>query len=174
MDHRSMTIGEIAKQTGLTTQAIRYYEQEGLVPKPERTHTGYRMYRAEALVRLNFIRTARTLGFALDEIKEILRMAAAGRAPCSRVREMLANKLEELNRRIAELQRFREELRIFLRELSKIPDQADTSRRICVLIETASNLFPLHKPGKGDKKIAERAGRSSLAVGPNVGYRKSA
>ena len=108
-ENRGMTIGQVAKQTGLSTQAIRYYEREGLLPKPGRTHTSYRIYEPETLGRLNFIRTARALGFSLDEIKEIFRMSRAGRAPCCRVRELLTGKFDELDRKIEELSRFREE-----------------------------------------------------------------
>ncbi len=143
MNDLGITIGQVGKQTGVSTQAIRYYEREGLVPKPLRTHTGYRMYGPEVLGRLNFIRTARALGLSLDEIKEIFRMSRAGRAPCCQVRELLADKLDGLNRRIAELSRFRKELRGFLRKLSGVPDQADTSQHICALIEMAPGLLPL-------------------------------
>ncbi len=139
----SITIGKAASLAGLSTQAIRYYEREGLVPKPSRTHTGYRVYGPEAVRRLNFIRTARTLGLSLDEIKEILRLSRTGRAPCCRVRELLGEKLDDLDRRISELRRFRANLDDLLHELAVVPDQADTSEQICTLIEGAPDLIPL-------------------------------
>ncbi len=163
MNDLGITIGQVGKQTGVSTQAIRYYEREGLVPKPLRTHTGYRMYGPEVLGRLNFIRTARTLGLSLDEIKEIFRMSRAGRAPCCRVRELLADKLDGLNRRIAELSRFRKELRGFLRKLSGVPDQADTSQHICALIEMAPSLLSLPMPSN-ERSGLGRSRRESRVI----------
>lgn len=147
-----MTIGKVAEQTGLSTQAVRFYERERLLPKPERTHTGYRIYRAEDLATLHFISTARHLGFSLLEIKEILKLSRAGRAPCCRVRELLGQKAKALDRRIAELRRFREQLRNLLRQLDRVPDQTDTSRHICALIETAPRLISLGGLPKNQSK----------------------
>jgi DNA-binding transcriptional MerR regulator len=138
-----MTIGEVADRTGLTTQGIRYYEREGLLPKTSRTHTGYRIYGPEVLSRLAFIKQARRLGLSLGEVKQILRMSDSGRAPCCQVRELLAGKLEELDRTIAELSRFRDQLRRFLSKIAGMPDQADTSEHVCRLVQVASNLVPL-------------------------------
>ncbi len=140
---QGMTIGNVASRVGLTTQAIRYYEREGLIPQPGRTHTAYRMYGPEVLGRLSFIKQARLLGLSLNEIKQILRMSEAGHAPCCRVRELLAGKLEELDRAIADLTRFREELRRFLAKTARMPDQADTSPQVCALIQSAPNLMSL-------------------------------
>ena len=61
-----MTIGKVAEQTGVSAQGIRYYEREGLLPAPNRTHTGYRLYGTEVVGRLNFIRQARALGLSLE------------------------------------------------------------------------------------------------------------
>ncbi len=76
-----MTIGEVARRVGLTTQGIRYYEREGLLPRISRTHTGYRIYEPEVLSRLSFIKQARHLGLSLGEVKGILRMSDLGHAP---------------------------------------------------------------------------------------------
>ena len=144
MQDRGMTIGAVAERSGVSTQAIRYYEREDLLPAAERTHTGYRMYGPDVLGRLNFIRQARSLGLSLEEIKEIFRMSKAGRAPCCQVRELLSGKLEDLNNRIAELSRFRDDLQRFLKQLSNVPDQTDASQRVCTLIEMApTSLSPL-------------------------------
>ncbi len=137
MSERHMTIGRVADQTGVSAQAIRYYEREGLLPAPYRTHTGYRLYGTEVVSRLNFIRQARALGLSIEEIKEIFRLSEAGRAPCCRVREVLSEKLDDLDRRIAELTRFRGELQAFLRKLANVPDQSDASSHVCQLIEIA-------------------------------------
>jgi DNA-binding transcriptional MerR regulator len=160
---RGMRIGEVADRTGLTAQAIRYYEREGLLPQPVRAHTGYRLYGAEVLGRLGFIKQARRLGLSLSEIRQILQMSQAGRAPCCKVRELLAGKLEELDRTIAELSRFREELRRFLEAIARMPDQADTSRQICSLIEMAPNTSPSPAPMGRLRTGVDRGKRSRTA-----------
>ncbi len=68
----NMKIGEVAKVTGLTTKTIRYYEEVELLPEPERTPSGYRMYGDEAVTRLEFITKGRRLGFSLAEIGTVL------------------------------------------------------------------------------------------------------
>ena len=157
-----MTIGKVAKRSGISTQAIPYYEREGLLPQPDRTHTGYRLYGMEVVGRLNFIRQARALGLSLDEIKEIFRLSEAGSAPCCRVRELLAGKVDDLNRRIGELTRFRGELQGFLRNLENVPDQSDASSHVCQLIEIApaSLLAP-----EAERPTARRKRRASSAAG---------
>ena len=161
MQDRGMTIGAVAERSGVSTQAIRYYEREGLLPAPERTHTGYRMYGPGVLGRLNFIRQARSLGLSLKEIEEIFRMSTAGRAPCCQVRELLSGKLEVLNNRIAELSRFRDDLRRFLNQLSGVPDQTDASQRVCTLIEMApSSLSPLGPSREPPARKTARRGKS--------------
>jgi len=162
MPGQGMRIGEVADRTGLTAQAIRYYEREGLLPLPIRTHTGYRVYGPEVLGRLGFIKQARRLGLSLNEIKQILRMSEAGRAPCCKVRELLAGKLEELDRTIAELSRFREELQRFLEAIARMPDQADTSRQICGLIQMAPNALLSAAP-IDRRRTAGRGRRSETA-----------
>jgi DNA-binding transcriptional MerR regulator len=134
---KALTIGQAAKSTGLTTQGIRFYEGRGLLTKVGRTHTGYRFFGPEALRRLEFIKQARRVGLSLDEIKEVLAMSRAGHAPCCRVRELLSAKLEELERAIADMSAFRNELRRFLAQIARTPGQADTSQKVCVLIESA-------------------------------------
>ena len=140
MSESTMTIGQVAKQASLTTEAIRFYEREGLLPKPSRTHTGYRLYANPVLGKLRFIRQARTLGLSLQEIKEIFKMARIGRTPCSRVRELLADKLTDLDQKIAELRQFRRELDRFIQTVADLPDQADASESVCALIEIAPTI----------------------------------
>ena len=106
-----LRIGELARRAGVSPQGVRFYEAEGLLPAPARTAAGYRTYDSSALGRLNFIRRARHLGLSLAEIKEVIRLAGSRRAPCCRVRELLGEKLQDLNERIEELTRFRDQLR---------------------------------------------------------------
>lgn len=98
-----MRIGETADVAGMTAKTLRFYEDRGLLPPPERAANGYREYGQDALGRLDFIRRARTAGLTLTQIKDILRVRGSGDAPCGHVRELLARRLSELDARIAEL-----------------------------------------------------------------------
>jgi DNA-binding transcriptional MerR regulator len=129
-------IGEVARAAGLSVQTLRYYERLGLLPPPRRSGNGYRLYPADTLKRLRLIRQAQALGFRLDEIKEILRMKYAGESPCGCVREMLARKLAEVERQIADLGRFRRELHRTLRRSRALPRLSHRASLICPIIES--------------------------------------
>src|SRR5579884_3383131 len=83
-DH--FTIGELAGRAGVTPDTLRYYERLGLLPAPARSNGGYRLYDASAEDRVAFIRKAQALGLSLAEVREVLRIAAAGTPPCAHVR----------------------------------------------------------------------------------------
>jgi len=100
---RQTFIGTIAKQTGVPIKTIRYYEEIGVVPRPTRTASGYRLYGPGIVDRLQFIRKAQGLGLRLDEIRSILDLADRGRCPCGHVQRVLKNRLAELNRKIVDL-----------------------------------------------------------------------
>lgn len=105
-----LRIGEIARQAGVTTATIRYYERAGLLPKPPRSAAGYRLYAERAAEELVFIRRAQSIGFSLDEIRDLLRLSRNGTAPCSRVLTLAEEHLEAVDERIRQLQTFRKEL----------------------------------------------------------------
>jgi DNA-binding transcriptional MerR regulator len=113
---RGLRSGEVAKAAGVSADTLRYYERRGLLAKPRRLSSGYRIYPAEAVERVRLIQNALAIGFSLDELTEFLRERDAGRAPCARVRTVAGRKLVEVERRIAELTRFRDDLRRTLGE----------------------------------------------------------
>ena len=84
-----MRIGELAEQAGISTKAIRYYEQIGILAPPARTTSGYRAYDHAALGRLGFVRAAQALGLTLGEIRQIIAFRDQGAAPCSHVAALL-------------------------------------------------------------------------------------
>ena len=96
-------IGAIAREAGVPIQTLRYYEQRGLLPKPQRNLSGYRLYNQEVVDRLQFIKKAQNLGLRLEDIKKILDLADRGRCPCGHVQHLLKLRLQELNRKIADL-----------------------------------------------------------------------
>lgn len=96
-------IGAVATEAGVPIKTIRYYEDLGLLPRPSRTASRYRVYPPEVVDRLQFIKKAQQLGLSLHDIKEILELADRGRCPCGHVQHLLQIRLQELNRKIADL-----------------------------------------------------------------------
>lgn len=131
---KRLYIGELAKRVGLNPKTIRYYEEVGLLPPAPRTDSNYRVYRPEDVRRLEFIKKAQVLGLSLAEIKEILEIRESGRLPCEHVRALLTQKLQELDRHLAQMRAFREELATYLQELE---DRARSGQEetICPHIE---------------------------------------
>ncbi len=105
-----MRIGELADRFGINPKTIRFYESVGLLPEPDRTSSGYRQYSGIDVDRLTFIKTAQRLGMTLDEIREILAFRDRGQPPCGYVRAVLNQQVAELDQRIVESARLREEL----------------------------------------------------------------
>ena len=99
----AFAIGVVAEHTGLSPEGIRFYEAEGLLPAPARTEGRRRIYSRAHLKRLTFIRRARELGFALDEVRTLLRLADASAESCGKARHMAADHLMDVRRRIADL-----------------------------------------------------------------------
>lgn len=88
-----MLIGELAEASGATTKTLRFYEEAGLLPAPERTAAGYRDHNAQILPRLDFIRRGRAAGLSLTQIREVLEVRDAGSPPCQHVQDLLGRRL---------------------------------------------------------------------------------
>lgn len=112
-----LLIGEIAKRVGVTTKTIRYYEAMGLLSEARRTESGYRVYSEQDVERIRFIQGAKALGLSLIEIKDIVGIWSEGARPCGHVSQLLDEKLADLDHRIEELVRFRDELRRYKTEV---------------------------------------------------------
>lgn len=139
----SLKIGEVSKLSGIGIEALRFYEKSGLLDKPGRTQSGYRLYSKEALERLEFIKKAQVLGFTLDEIKQLIEHKRAGESPCAEVREVVTNRLDALNKKIEEMLKYRDDLKATLTEWNK---QGDVEGHVCGLIE---GVHFEHQPEKG-------------------------
>ena len=107
---QAMRIGELARRTGLAPSAVRYYEQLGLLPAPQRTASGYRSYAQDAVDRLAFIRSAQAVGLTLSEVGQVLRVRDVGEAPCRVVTELIDRRRTEVGARIAELEALERDL----------------------------------------------------------------
>lgn len=105
-----MRIGELARATGTKVETIRFYEGEGLIPVPARTSSNYRDYDRRHLDRLSFIRRSRDLGFTLGQVRVLLRLADNEQRPCEEVDEIAREQLDQVDRKIADLQALKVEL----------------------------------------------------------------
>lgn len=130
------SIGEISQQTGVSTQTIRYYERIALLPQPYRAENGYRVYDNTDVERLQFITRARQLDFSLDDIAEILAFRERNEAPCSVVMNVMAQQIDEIDTRIADLIRLREELAQLHRIGLIMPEDIEMKRCVCHLIKS--------------------------------------
>lgn len=128
-----MTIGHLAKATGVKVVTIRYYEQAGLLPIPHRTDGNYRIYKAEHLQRLQFIRRLRDLGFTLEQVRDLLRLASDRTQSCAEVNRITHGHLVTVQEKIRDLQKLASELRRLSRCCKGGGQIAD-----CRIIETLS------------------------------------
>ena len=106
-----LTIGEVARQTGIGVETVRFYEKRGLIDEPPRTEAGYRQYPENTAPRIRFIRHAKELGFTLTEIKELLHLRLDAATTCDDVRHMAEKKRMDIMARIESLQGMEHALR---------------------------------------------------------------
>ncbi len=106
-----LSIGTMSRKTGTNVQTIRYYEQIGLLPEPERSQGGQRRYHDTDLDRLSFVRHARQLGFSLQDIREMLGMADQPQQSCEEVDMIARRQLREVEQRMVRLKALRKELK---------------------------------------------------------------
>ena len=105
-----MAIGEAARRSGVSAKMIRWYEARGLLPPAERSGAGYRRYTEADVHTLRFVRRARDLGFTLDQVRELLRLADERGRPCDAIDRVAREHLGEGERKIADLEALRREL----------------------------------------------------------------
>lgn len=105
-----MKIGEVARRVGLATSAIRFYEDQGLIPEPLRTESGYRDYEPAVVDRIRFIRAGQAVGLTLRQLNQVLRIRDEGGSPCRHVTELLDIRIDDVDQRIEELHVLRRDL----------------------------------------------------------------
>jgi DNA-binding transcriptional MerR regulator len=159
----AMLIGELARRAGVKAQTIRYYETLGLLSPVQRSASGYRSYSAQAVEELQFIRKAQSLGFSLDDVRQILDVARAGRLPCSRVLAIAERHLVDLDQRIAQLSELRDDL---TRAVNRWKDGGVSERcasTLCGLIsEAAEPLSPQSVPMASSSRSISVSGKRTV------------
>lgn len=143
MSKPSLQIGELARAAGVSTDTLRYYEHLGLLPDAPRSKGGYRLFDPSAPDRVAFIRKAQALGLTLEEVREVLRIAADGAAPCEHVRGALSAHLREVDARIGELQSLRRTLARALARSRALPVARSC---VCGIIEAEQVSSPVPRP----------------------------
>src|SRR5918997_945207 len=146
---RMLKIGEVSKRSGVGVEALRFYEKSGLLDRPSRTYSSYRVYGEDVLERLAFIKQAQALGFSLEEIRRIVEDARKGQSPCDEVREIVRRRMGELDERLRELQRHRRELKRTLEEWDKV---GRAPGHVCGLIEGSEVGHAARRGAEGLKR----------------------
>jgi len=127
-----ITIGKLARQSGLKASAIRYYEARGLLRPAVRLSNGYRLYDEDSVATLRFLRRAQGFGITLREIKQLIDLTQRGRKPCEHARKLISQHLAEVERQIHELGALRKELR----SVARRAESCEASEgQLCPIIE---------------------------------------
>ena len=140
-----LQIGQVARKTGLTVDAIRFYEKAGLLPRLSRTQGGYRLYEEGELADLEFIQKAQQLGFSISEIRELLAIQRHPQDVCVHVRHLIAQKLRVVRNKIAGLQSLELELATALRKCRKALRQPTKHRDSCPVLQGMNASAGLRK-----------------------------
>lgn len=133
-----LKIGELAKQTGLAVGTLRYYSDLKLLQPIKRGNNGYRYYSNDARQQVEFIKKAQSLGFTLEEIRQILDVRDRGEKPCSLVQSLLDNKIEQLQIQIEQMTLFKAELEGYRNAWVQNPQPETNTQEICPLISSVS------------------------------------
>ena len=133
-----MKIGEIANRVGVATSAIRFYEEEGLLSEPERTASGYRDYDPSVIDRLTFIRAGQAVGLTLGELGEVLQIRDRGEAPCRHVSELIGTRIREIDERMTDLARLRDDLTALAATATKFDPAECTPESVCRIITSTT------------------------------------
>jgi DNA-binding transcriptional MerR regulator len=134
-----LKIGEIAQKTGVSVGTLRYYESLQLLSPLERGDNNYRYYGPETIQQVEFIKKAQSLGFSLEEARQILTVKRSGEPPCALVKQLLAQKITELDLKIQQMMVFKTELENYASEWRALSSQnPDQSNEVCPLIASVS------------------------------------
>lgn len=157
---RNLRSGELANAVGVSTDTLRHYERLGLLKKPPRTEGGYRLYSAEAVNRVQLIRNALAVGFSLADLSAILRVRDKGGVPCQDVARIASEKLEHLDRQIADLVELKDSLKLTIEDWSRRLATSPGSTRVGLL-----ESLPMRKQIKQTNLSTKRGNRmKTIAV----------
>jgi len=132
-------IGQVAQETGLSIDTIRFYEKQGLLKRSARTEGGFRLFGSHDVQTLKFVRKAQELGFSLGEIRELLILQADHVPACSHVKELLDQKLTAVEQKIKELRNLEHSLMLALRKCKRgLKTTAPAHEECCPVLDEIS------------------------------------
>jgi len=134
---RGLLAGDVAKRLGIGVQTLHYYEREKLIPAPQRSGSGYRIYTPEIVERVAFIRKAQALGLPLGEVREVLLLVDEGACPCGHVQRALTEKLRDVDERLREMRSYRAELAALVERAPKLRERAEPAQ-MCPIVEESA------------------------------------
>ena len=148
-----MRSGELSRRTGLSSDTLRHYERKGVLPKPVRTASGYRVYDTTAVARVEMIQRALAVGFSLDELARVFAVRERGGAPCRQVRNLAAEKLRELEQRLRDMHALRDDLRRMLADWdARLEKHADSRAHLLEALPASRRRIPSYNAPGGRKK----------------------
>jgi MerR family mercuric resistance operon transcriptional regulator len=132
-----LTRGQLAQRAQINLETVRFYEQEGLLSPPSRTAAGYRKFEESAVDRLAFVKRAKTLGFSLEEIRELLVIHDEHADACVEVRDLIQNKLAIVRDKKKELERLEAQLSSALRKCNQVLKrrQPQQNLKVCPVLD---------------------------------------
>lgn len=150
--------GELAKESGVSTDTLRHYERKGVLRRPLRGNNGYRLYPKNALERVRLVRRALSVGFTLDELARILGERDKGGSPCREVHKLATEKLDRVEEQLTTLKALRDDLRQTI---------ADWDKRLSTAVSGSQSRL-LENLAGGNKDRLPTATRNGLGkVSPN-------
>lgn len=130
----ALSIGKVAKRAGIGVETVRFYERRGLLEEPTRTASGYRQYDIEDIARLAFIQQAKSLGFSLKEVGELLSLKSGPRTTSREIKQLASAKLEGIEEKIKMLQKIRRTLK---KLVNRCPGEGPASD--CPILESLNS-----------------------------------
>jgi DNA-binding transcriptional MerR regulator len=143
---QTVQIGSAAKITGLSIDAIRFYQKSGLLRAPARTAGGYRVFTETEIAELQFIARAQDLGFSLAEIKELVCLRSENGRACPEVRRLIYRKLQNVREKLTALKQLESELARGLRSCDRALKRRPATERRCPVIEEIATGITRRKP----------------------------
>jgi DNA-binding transcriptional MerR regulator len=146
--NRGLRTGELARLAGVSADSVRFYERRGLLPPAARCESGYRLFSDSALVRIQVIRAALSIGFSVAELAGVFRERESGTAPCHRVRKLAAEKLLAVEAQLRDMQSWRDELRAILAQWDRLLAKTPRGKHARLL-----ELFAATRPRHSTRKF---------------------
>ena len=135
-----MTVHEVGRRSGIPEHVVRYYTRIGLLKPSRDPRNGYKQYKESDVLRVRFIRQAKSLGYTLGEIARIFRESSKGKSPCPVVRRIIGNRIDENRLRLKELAALQRRMERALVKWSKLPDGMPDGHTVCYLIESTARV----------------------------------